>query len=96
MLTAAGVSARKGVATADGARHQLPVGDADRLRQPGRAAGEQDEAVAIVDVFGGRRCASHWSSRNTSVESTWRYTGFSQPVDVWLPRDPDVCAPGRG
>ncbi len=77
-------------------RAELSVGDADRLGESGCAAGEKDEAVAVIDIFGGRRRGHGMTVQQVGRRKCFGRTRFQQPSRVGLPRNAHVGAFGVG
>ena len=57
------------------------------FREPGRAAGEQDQRVAVVHVFGGRRRGHLPVVQQVGAGERFRQARFKEPVNVRLARD---------
>ena len=96
--TEGAASARNGRRHSADPRAQLPAGDADRLRESGRAAGEQDQGVAPSAVFGGidglaARRRRRSPTRSASVNIVLRPASRSRSA-YGLSRDADVGAAG--
>ena len=93
MLTVGGPSARKGVATPV-IRAFSSVGDGDSLREPGRAASEQDQRVALVDVCARRRRGRLSVVGQVSGGERFGQASFKEAVNVRLASDADWGTPG--